>query len=84
MRVIATKTGHMPQSPPQPPKRRPRGLTRHKRRETARLVRSVLDAGLTVRGVEVDPVTGALRVLVEPGKGTESHRDTPERIIENL
>ena len=54
MRVIATKTSLMPQSPPQPPKRRPRGVTRHKRRETARLVRSVLDAGLSVRGVEVD------------------------------
>jgi hypothetical protein len=54
----------MPQKPTQPPKRRPRGLTRHKRRETARLLRSTIDAGLTVRGVEVDPVTGALRVLV--------------------
>ena len=64
MRVIATKTSLMPQSPPQPPKRRPRGVTRHKRRETARLVRSVLDAGLSVRGVEVDAVTGALRVLI--------------------
>jgi hypothetical protein len=64
MRVIATKTSLMPQSPPQPPKRRPRGVTRHKRRETARLVRSVLDAGLTVRGIETDPVTGVLRVLV--------------------
>ena len=57
--------------PTTPEARRPRGLTRHKRRETARLVRSVLDAGLSVRGVEVDAVTGALRVLTEPGKGTE-------------
>jgi hypothetical protein len=61
----------MPQNSPQPPKRRPRGVTRHKRRETARLVRSVLDAGLSVRGVEVDAATGALRVLTEPGKGGE-------------
>jgi hypothetical protein len=34
-------------------------------------VRSVLDAGLSVRGVEVDAATGALRVLTEPGKGGE-------------
>jgi hypothetical protein len=47
----------------QPPKRRPRGPSRYRRRETTRLVRGVLDAGLPVRGVEVDPVTGALRVL---------------------
>ena len=77
MRVIAMKTSHMPQSPPQPLKaRRPRGLTRHKRRETARLVRSVLDAGLSVRGVEVDPVTGALRVLVgKPDEPVETVKD---------
>jgi hypothetical protein len=27
-------------------------------------VRGVLDAGLTVRGLEADPVTGTVRVLV--------------------
>ena len=59
----------MSQKPPQLPKRRPRGPSRYRRRETARPVRSVLDAGLTVRGLKVDPVSGALRVLVEPGKG---------------
>ena len=77
MRVIATKTGPMPQSPPQPPKaRRPRGLTRHRRRETARLLRSTIDAGLTVRGIEVDPDSGALRVLVgEPDEPVETVED---------
>ena len=54
----------MPQKPPQPPKRRPRGLTRYKRSETARLVKGAMDAGLTVRGLEADPVTGTVRVLV--------------------
>jgi hypothetical protein len=63
----------MPQSPPQPLKRRPRGLTRHRRRETARLLRSALDAGLTVRGLEVDPVSGRLRVLV--GKPDEPNNE---------
>ena len=66
----------MSQKPPQPLKRRPRGPSRYRRRETARLVRSVLDAGLTVRGVGVDPVTGALRVLVgkpdEPGNDLDN------------
>jgi hypothetical protein len=58
-----------PQNPPQPPKQRTRGLSRYKRSETTRLVRGVLDAGLSIRGVEADPDTGAVRVLVEPGKG---------------
>jgi hypothetical protein len=57
-----------PQNPTLRPTQRTRGFSRYKRSETSRLVRGVLDAGLSVRGVEVDPVTGALRVLVEPGK----------------
>ena len=65
----------MSQKSPQPLKPRPRGPSRYRRRETARLVRGVLDAGLSVRGVEVDPLTGALRVLAgrpdEPGKDAE-------------
>ena len=64
-------------------KRRMRGFSRYKRSETSRLVRGVMDAGLPVRGIEVDPTTGTLRVLV--GKpGTEPEHDTPERIIKNL
>ena len=63
----------MPQTPTQPLKRPPRGLTRHRRRETARLLRSAADAGLTVRGIEVDAVTGDLRVLV--GKPGEPNSD---------
>jgi hypothetical protein len=59
----------MPQSPHQPPKRT-RGASRYRRSETARLVKGALDAGLPVRGIEVDPVTGALRVLV--GKPDET------------
>ena len=69
----------MRQSPPQPLKRRPRGLTRHRRRETARLLRSALDAGLTVRGLEVDPVSGALRVLIsKPGSPGDSGNSRDE------
>ena len=69
---------------PQPSRRPPtRGFSRYKRSETSRLLKGAMDAGLTVRGLEVDPVTGALRVLVG-GPGTEPDRDTPERVIKNL
>jgi hypothetical protein len=55
----------MPQNLPQPPKRR---SARFKRSETSRLLKGAADAGLTVRGIEVDAVTGDLRVLVgKPG-----------------
>jgi hypothetical protein len=61
---------------PQPRKQRTRGLSRYKRSETARLLRSAQDAGLTVRGFEVDPDTGVLRVLVgEPGETAEKVKD---------
>ena len=63
---------HMAQKSTQPLKRRPRGPSRYRRRETARLVRGVLDAGLPVRGVEVDAITGALRVLA--GKPDDDRR----------
>jgi len=55
----------MAQNPTQPPKRRSRGQSRYRRSETARLVKGALDAGLTVRGLEADPETGVLRVLVD-------------------
>jgi len=63
------------QNSPKPRKRRPRSSSRYKRSETFRLVKGVQDAGLTVRGLEVDPVTGALRVLVgnpEPDNNLDS------------
>jgi hypothetical protein len=56
-------------NPSQPSKQRGRGASRYKRSETARLLKAATDAGLTVRGIEADPVTGALRILV--GKGGE-------------
>ena len=66
-----------PRISPQPPKQRTRGASRYKSGETKRLLKGALDAGLTVRGLEVDPVTGALRVLVgnpgAPGDSTPSH-----------
>jgi hypothetical protein len=45
-------------------KPRTRGLSRFKRSETARLLKGALDAGLPVRGLEADPVTGKYTVLV--------------------
>jgi len=47
----------MAQGPPQPPKQRTR------KPSAARLLKGAMAAGLTVRGVELDP-TGTLRVLV--------------------
>jgi hypothetical protein len=44
---------------------RTRGRSRFKVTETARLVRAAIEAGLTVRGIEVDVDTGKLRVLAE-------------------
>jgi hypothetical protein len=53
-----------------------RGFSRYKRSETSRLVKGVMDAGLPVRGIEVDPVTGALRVLVgKPDESVEAVKD---------
>jgi hypothetical protein len=51
-------------TPIQPPKPRTRGASRYKCGETKRLLKGALDAGLRVTGLEVDPVTGCLRVLV--------------------
>jgi hypothetical protein len=60
-------------NPTQPRKPPTRGFSRYKRSETARLVKGVIDAGLPVRGIEVDPDTGKLRVLV--GRPDESGND---------
>jgi hypothetical protein len=59
-----------PQASP-PKQQHTRGFSRFKRSETSRLVRGVIDAGLPVRGIEADPDTGKLRVLV--GKPGEAH-----------
>jgi hypothetical protein len=48
---------------------RTRGASRYKRSETSRLLRGAIDAGLTVRGLEVDPATGTLRLLFDSAKG---------------
>ena len=45
-------------NPTQPPKPRTRSASRYKRSETSRLLQGAKDAGLTVRGIEVDPATG--------------------------
>jgi hypothetical protein len=64
----------------QKPKRKPRrGFSRYKRSETSRLLKGAMDAGLTVRGFEIDPTTGVMRVLV----GNPSD-DEPEKIIKKL
>jgi hypothetical protein len=68
-----------PQTPTQPPKQRTRGLSRYKRSETRRLLKGAADAGLTVRGLEVDAVTGDLRVLVgKPGEPSDNSNSWDE------
>ena len=51
----------MVRNSPQPRKQRTR------KPSAGRLLKGAIAAGLTVRGIELDP-TGTLRVLVEPGK----------------
>ena len=59
----------MAQVPPQPRKQRTR------KPSAARLLKGAVAAGLTVRGVELDP-TGTLRVLVgEPDEPVETVED---------
>jgi hypothetical protein len=55
---------HKSRKSPQPPKQPTRGLSRFKRSEAKRLLQSAVEVGLNVSGLEVDPNTGALRVLV--------------------
>jgi len=63
-------------TPKKPSKQRGRGPSRYKRSEATRLLKATTDAGLRVRGIEVDPITGVLRVLVgkpgEPSNGGNS------------
>jgi hypothetical protein len=44
--------------------RRTRGPSKFRKSEVARAARGMIAAGLSVRGIEIDPVTGTLRVLV--------------------
>jgi hypothetical protein len=60
-----TKSPDPQKEPPRP--RTPR-FARYRRSETARLLKGAADAGHSVRGLEVDPTTGALRILFDkPG-----------------
>jgi hypothetical protein len=58
----------MAQNPPQPHKQRTR------KPSAARLLKGAMAAGLTVRGIELDP-SGTLRVLV--GKSGKDKSDVP-------
>ena len=61
---------------PKPKQRRTRGLSKFRKTEISRAAQGMLDAGLTLRGVEVDPVTGKFRVLVGDAKGEDNELDT--------
>jgi hypothetical protein len=63
-----TKSQKFPQAPRQPSTPRTPRFARYRRSETARLLKGAADAGHSVRGLEVDPTTGALRILFDkPG-----------------
>ena len=66
-----------PRTSPQPPKQRTRGASRYKRGETTRLLQGARDAGFTVRGIEVDPVTGKLTVLVGNSDAPDARNPSP-------
>jgi hypothetical protein len=51
---------------PQPKTRRTRGPAKLRRSEISRVAKGVADAGLSVRGFEVDPATGKFTILVGP------------------
>jgi hypothetical protein len=60
----------MPQSSPQPPKQRRR------RPSPTRLLKSAVAAGLSIRGIELDPITGKYTVLVgEPAPAKTGAED---------
>jgi hypothetical protein len=71
--------------PPEPhvvPPRKPRGASRFKRSETARIIKGVVDAGFSPCGVEADHASGTMKVLF--GKSDTRLDDTPQQIIRNL
>jgi hypothetical protein len=51
--------------------RRTRGPSKFRKTEVVRAARAMLAAGLSVRGVEVDPTTGRFSVLI--GQPTEDN-----------
>jgi hypothetical protein len=67
----------MPQNSPQPPKQPKRRSARFKRSETSRLLKGAADAGLTVRGIEVDAATGDLRVLLGTSDASDTSSSSP-------
>jgi hypothetical protein len=48
-----------------PKQRRTRGRSRYRHTEITRLLKGAIGAGLKVRGLEADPDSGKLRVLVD-------------------
>jgi len=58
-------------------KRRTRGLSKFKRSDLTKAAQATIAADLPVRGVEVDPVTGKIRVLIgEPTAAEGNELDT--------
>ena len=59
----------MPQDPVLPPK------PRRRRPSSTRMMRSAIAAGLNVRGIRVDPISGAYTVLI--GEPTPADKGEP-------
>ncbi len=53
-----------------------RGPSKFRKTEATRLVRAALDAGLTIKRVEIDPATG--RISVIPGSPGDAPNDGDE------
>ena len=66
---------------PKPQTRRTRGPSKFKRTDLTKTAKATLAAGLSVRGIEVDPVTGRITIQVgPPAAPTDEPTDVPPHV----
>src|SRR5262245_46483504 len=68
------------QKPP-PQARRTRGLSKFKRTDLIKAAKATLAAGLSIRGIDVDPATGRISVLVGP---PAAPTDVPPHVLSRV
>lgn len=63
---------------------RMRGLSKFKRTEATRVTRAILDAGLSVQRVEIDPATGKIAVFPgKPSEETDASKNPWDDVLQN-
>ena len=66
---------------PKPQTRHARGLSKFKKTDLTRAAKATLAAGLPVRGIDVDPVTGRITIQVgPPAAPTDEPTDVPPHV----